>query len=288
MEQFGQDPIIPEMQPQDQLAQQHQSAQQQFEQQQQYEQQQQFAQQQFEQQQFEQQQYEQQQFAQQQQQYAQPQYAQPGYAQPAYAAPASPAVKKKSPFGWISMFVGLLCVVVAGLGTVKALNTSFFNIPAIETLFNISGGQEVLDKYDEFVDEAEEAARLLSDEELEEIEDEVGISADDVIDVLRKPSVNSIMEVSNVAEEFIPDYGDEIVSILGVVRPIIIGYGGLIMLLALLAALFRNRTLSVIGVIVSLAFFLLLAGTAYLIMYVAVAIAHFVLVTIHKNLVKKY
>ena len=186
------------------------------------------------------------------------------------------------------MFVGLLCVVVAGLGTVKALNTSFFNIPAIETLFNISGGQEVLDKYDEFVDEAEEAARMLSDEELEEIEDEVGISADDVIDVLRKPSVNSIMEVSNVAEEFIPDYGDEIVSILSFVRPIIIGYGGLIMLLALLAALFRNRTLSVIGVIVSLAFFLLLAGTAYLIMYVAAAIAHFVLVTIHKNLVKKY
>ncbi len=271
MDQFEQNPINPQAEPQGQP-------------QEQIPAQQQYAQQQYSQQQYEQQ-YAQQQYA--QQQYEQPQYAQPQYAQPPYGQPVPPA-PKKSKYGMISVFVGLLCVIIALVGIIKTTNTSFFEIPVVQMVFQLAEQVDPAEEYDKMLEDLEDEFDNATDEEIEDLEDKSGMTADEVLEIMRTPSLNSYIKIAEVIAAEEDDFDEEIVPILHTVRNVLIGYGAVIILFALLAALLKNRALSIIGLIVSVLFFVALVGFIFFVLYAVAAIVHVILVGKHKKAVRGY
>ena len=140
-------------------------------------------------------QYEQPQYAQPQYNppYAQPQYAQPQY-NPPYGQPASVA-PKKSNYGWISMLVGLLCVVLVLVGIIKTINTALFNVPIVQFVLEQSGEEDVMEEYDKAIDDLENEFEISSEDEIEEAEDAMGMSEDEILDAARNPSINAMIKL---------------------------------------------------------------------------------------------
>ena len=58
--------------------------------------------------------------------------------------------------------------------------------------------------------------------------------------------------------------------------------------LALLGALLKNRTLSIISLVISILFFVALVGVLFLVLYAAAVVAHVILVSKHKKAVRGY
>lgn len=219
------------------------------------------------------------------QQYTQPQYA-PSYGQPPCGQPM-PTTPKKSKYGLISVFVGLLCVIIAFVGIIKTTNTSFFEIPVVNMLLGMAG-EDPVEEYDEMLDDLEEEFDNASDEEIEELEEKSGMTADEVLDVMREPSINAFTNLAEIIAEEDADFDEEVVSVLKTVQTVLIGYGAVIMLFALLAALLKNRALSIIGLIISVLFFVALVGFVFFVLYAVAAIVHVILVGKHKKAIRGY
>ena len=226
-------------------------------------------------------------------QYAQPQYGQPPYGQPPYGQPAPVVQGKKSKFGLISVFVELLCVIIALVGIFRTVNVSIFEIPVVSMLMTVAEqeGEDPIGAYYDSIGDAEDEAENLSDDEVDKIEDATGMTPEEIVALMEIPSVNNLIkfvEMADSVEELEDEIDREIIDTMKIIRGVLIGYGAVVMLFALLAALLKNRALSIIGLIISVLYFVALVGFIFLILYAIATIVHVVLVSKHKKIIRGY
>ena len=165
----------------------------------------------------------------------------------------------------ISLILGIVCVLITVIGIFSALNRAIFEIPFLSW---------TLDEDDEeFADELVEIIDDVSDDEIDEFEDETGVDFEVVEDFAEKPSLNKIIHISGLMEEAGFEMDAESISIIKTVRTVIIVYGVIIALLSLLSVIFRKKALAIIALIVSILFYVLVVGWLGLILFAAASIA---------------
>ena len=186
----------------------------------------------------------------------------------------------------IALVLGIVFIAMTCIGANSALNGAFTEIPLIDL---------VIDEEDRrlFEEEtknwAQELDRYLeegnyTEEDLKEFEEEFGLSIEEVKEALYPVSLNSInlLAKANGVEDA------DFEALLNMILVVIKGYAGVIVLILALAVFFMKKGLVLTAYIVSIPFYLALAGgTAFAIVTVA-TVAYFVLMTLVNKEYKKF
>jgi len=177
----------------------------------------------------------------------------------------------------ISLIVGLVCVIITVISVFSVVNSSFFKIP----VFDMVLGEEKMDEIRDSMDEYLEKLENVTDEEIEEFEEETGVSYKKVEKMVKTPSLNRLIDVGGKLEDF--DIDSESVDLLETVRTVLIVYGVIIALFSLLGALCKKKALSIIGLIISIPFYIFFVGWLGFIVFTVASIAHVVLLSKEKK-----
>lgn len=180
--------------------------------------------------------------------------------------------KKAKSLSLVSIIVGLLCVVLVVASIFSVIAGSMFNIPILKMAV---GEAEITNTETMLNDLANDIIQADTDKKAE-FETITGISADKAAKELRSPSLNTLIKYSMVEEL---EVTADVVSLFKTVRLVIIVYAAVIAFFALLGALLKCRPLTIVAMVISLPYFIFLAGALFLIVFFALSIAHVVLVT---------
>lgn len=174
----------------------------------------------------------------------------------------------------LAKIVGFICVAITLFSIISVRNTDFYKIPLFEMVLK----ESQVDEMEEALDKLEEAIDDATDEEIEELEDESGMTIKEYKKLIENPSLARVAKMGKKVDQF-----NDSVEIVNTFNIVITIYGVIIMLMSLLAALGRSRALSIISIVVSLPFYIFLAGIVWLILFVVATIAHVVFLTKEKE-----
>lgn len=179
----------------------------------------------------------------------------------------------------ISIIVGLLCVVLVIASIFSVIAGSMFKIPILTMAV---GEAEIASTEAQLATAADELLTADADEKAE-FKSITGISAEKAAKELRSPSLNTLIKYSMIEEM---DMTDDDIDMFKVTRMVIIIYAAVIAFFALLGALLKCRPLTIIAMVISLPYFIFLAGVLFLVAFFALSIANVVLVTKAKKAAK--
>ncbi len=187
--------------------------------------------------------------------------------------------EKAKKLSLISIIAGLLCVVLVIASIFSVIAGSVFKIPILTMAV---GEAEIANTEVQLATAADELLTADADEKAE-FESITGIPAEKAAKELRSPSLNTLIKYSMIEEM---DMTDDDIDMFKVTRMVIIIYAAVIAFFALLGALLKCRPLTIIAMVISLPYFVFLAGVLFLVVFFALSIANVVLVTKAKKAAK--
>ena len=187
--------------------------------------------------------------------------------------------EKAKTLSLISIIAGLLCVVLVIASIFSVIAGSMFKIPILTMAV---GEAEIASTEAQLATAADELLTADADKKAE-FESITGIPAEKAAKELRSPSLNTLIKYSMVEEM---DMTDDDIDMFKVTRMVIIIYAAVIAFFALLGALLKCRPLTIIAMVISLPYFIFLAGVLFLVAFFALGIANVVLVTMAKKAAK--
>lgn len=229
------------------------------------------------------------------QQPVQPQWQQPVQpVQPQWQQPVQPVPPvKKSHNVLISMIAGFLCIIMAFSSVVYACSVCILDIPVISFILKMAG-EDVDEEFDTMISGMDDDVDKMSDEEEEEFEDIMGVTANEFVDDFSKLSINSLIKwgdkIINAADEiesFDLD-SEELVPFyyLHGLRIGLYGYAAFISLFVLLGTLLKRKALTIIGMVLGALYILTLGGVVFLVLFLATGIVQCVFATLYRKELK--
>ncbi len=182
---------------------------------------------------------------------------------------------KKQQLRLISVVIGIVCTLMILFSISDVINCSIFDIPVLQ----LAAGDDMEEMEDEWEDAMDQLDDF-SDDEIEEFEEEYDIKFKSVEKFIRKPSMGKALKFAKIDEI---GMDDDVIEILSVANIVVYIYGGIIALLMLLAALCKNRALSIISTIVSILFHIALSGMIFFVIQLVLTIAHVTVLTMAKK-----
>ncbi len=187
--------------------------------------------------------------------------------------------EKAKKLSLISIIVGLLCVVIVIASIFSVIAGSMFKIPILTMAV---GEAEIASTEAQLATAADELLTADADKKAE-FESITGIPAEKAAKELRSPSLNTLIKYSMIEEM---DMTDDDIDMFEATRMVIIIYAAVIAFFALLGALLKCRPLTIIAMVISLPYFIFLAGVLLLVAFFALGISNVVLVTKAKKAAK--
>lgn len=179
----------------------------------------------------------------------------------------------------IAQILGVITALIIVVTMFTIPNTNFFDIP----FFAVLGRENIEEAKLQFEDSAdlmEDELDKASDEEIEDVEEQLGIKIDDFIEIMRSPSLNGIIKISNVLKEGIEtdlfdasDIGvdDELLNLFSTIKAVIYVYAAIILLFIVLGIFTKKTVFPIIAIVISFLYFLCLAGIILYAVFIAAA-----------------
>ena len=172
----------------------------------------------------------------------------------------------------VSVIIGLICTLFVLFGMYKATFGAFLDIPVCSMLL----GENEIEAYRaDFIrdaDKLEEMSTGATKSEIAKIETSANVKIEDIISLIRKPSINGLIKFGAIENLQFAD--EELVSILKIIRLSIYIYGAIIAFFTLLGALTKRKGFTITALILSVPFFLLFVGNVHTIVFAILCIAH--------------
>ncbi|MBQ2696132.1 MAG: hypothetical protein IJF61_02390 [Clostridia bacterium] len=176
-----------------------------------------------------------------------------------------------------SFIVGIICVLITVISVFSVINGSFFKIPIFGMVMGETKMDEIQASMDRYLEEFED----VSDEEIEEFENETGVGYKKLKKMVTSPSLNGLIDTGSKLEDF--DIDSEAVDMLKIVRAVLVVYGIIIGLFSLLGAFLKKKVFDIIAMIISIPFYVFLVGWLALLVFIVASIAHMVLFSKEKK-----
>ena len=183
------------------------------------------------------------------------------------------ADKKTKILGCIALALALIAIILLISSTSKALYGPMVDLPIVKLVVPEHELDDFEDQYDDFIDELEDAIDDEDDDRLEEFEDDYGMSAEKLLDVMDPLSLNTMRVVASVVSDLTENL------IFSGLFFVLMGYAGLLILFVALSALFMNKGFFITSVVLSALFFFVLVGAAMFFVFLALCIAYCILVS---------
>jgi len=179
--------------------------------------------------------------------------------------------QKVKQMNYIAVGLSILCVLLLFISATKTVNGSMFKIPILTTFGSIVGTDdisEVQDEIDEMIDLLEEAMEdydemeefaMIYDIDLEELEEDYGISIKKFIKLLSPLSLNSAVKLSEAVDEVL-DMDEEVTAIFKIFITIVNVSAFILIALTALGAFLGKTWLMVLSYILSIGFLLAFGG----------------------------
>lgn len=191
-----------------------------------------------------------------------------------FATIASDNAKK---FRKLALIMGILCIVFAVASAFITANTSIFEIP----IFNMidDGFNDIEEQYEDAMDKFDD----LTDKEIDEIEDEFDMDFNEIKELYKNPSLSNMKELAVGL-----DTDEDVEMIFSAFNAIIFGYALFIALFELLAVLLKKGGFAIATIIISILYFVLLAGMLMFVLFIILNIAQIVLYSMANKEYKAY
>lgn len=191
-----------------------------------------------------------------------------------------PMTKEGKKFVVISYIIAAILILIAFIGMFKATGGNFLEMPLVKMVVS----ESELEGYQDMVDEFEDLVNDLSDDEVEEVEDALGKDVDEIEDMMRAPSINTMIKL---AETEALDLDEEDAEPFRMIKTIIIVYMLIVVFFMALALVLRNRGVNIAGLIISLPYYIFLVSGLLTALQIVLCIAYFVVLTMAKTANKK-
>ena len=171
----------------------------------------------------------------------------------------------------LALVLGIISVLSIVLSANKTINGSIFKIPIMSTFGDVLGVSDDIDEFEEEwsesiskaednLDEIEDELEDILDIDIEDIEDELGISTKKFLKMLDPISISNIIKIAELfhAEK------NEAIAALKIIVTVITIVAVVLSILASLGVVFRKTWLMVLSYILSFLFVLITGGIALL------------------------
>lgn len=169
----------------------------------------------------------------------------------------------------LSWLLGALCALIIFLGMNSAINGFFLDIPIVKMIVGEGAvdtvKREIAKVVDYTGDDIEDYIDEIDEDKLEEAEEELGITVDEVLDMLENPSIGNMSKIPATAFGMSNPFG--------AIKTIITVCAVILLLLTLLSTYFFKTGLLVFNLIISLPFYIFIAGTMWLVLALVLNIA---------------
>ena len=194
----------------------------------------------------------------------------------------SAAPLKTRIMSFVALGLAALFVLLVIIGTISALTRPIWDIPFFPIAVGEAEMEDLEDQSEDAYDALKDAIRNDDEAYIEELEDRYDTDIKEIQKILKNPSLlnGSKLAVGLGEKEGLVAFGALIALVLGTA---IITFA-----FALPAALLLNKALLIVGYILGLPFFILFAGTGFLVAATVVLIAFIVMQTIVKKAYKNY
>ena len=182
---------------------------------------------------------------------------------------------KTRTLGIIAVALAVVAILMLAISSSKAINGPLTEIAAIKTFVPEKELSAIEDKFDETIDEIEEAIDGEDEDYIEELEDETGIDIDKVLDLMDPISLKSLQTLSSMIEE---DGAEETVQIFSIIINIIKWYAIILIAFVALSLIRMSKGFFITAVSISALYFFLFAGFALFFVFLALCIAYSILV----------
>ena len=208
------------------------------------------------------------------------------------------ANKKFKTINLAAMIAGLLCVILVLLSANAFINGSLFKTPIISALSTITG-TNLVRAQDELDDMADEIMDVADDDDLweefedeyhvdlEDIEDELGITLKQFAKMISPLSLNNLVKLGESMGNFVDLPVAAMAALKGLLTAIKV-WAGIIVLLVALAAFFKKNGLAIFGYVLAIPFFFITGGFVYFLIGSIAFITAAVLLSKLKNEYKFY
>ena len=191
-----------------------------------------------------------------------------------------PMTKEGKKFVVVSYIIAAVLILIAVLGMFKATDGNFLEMPLVKMVV----GEDGLEEYQDLVDEFEDIIDDSGDEEIELLEEEFGKDVDEIEEIMRTPSINTMIKL---AETEALDLDEEDAEPFNIIKTIIIVYMLVVIFFMALALILKNRGVNIAGLIISLPYYILLVNPLFTVLQIVLCIAYFVVLTMAKSANKK-
>ena len=180
----------------------------------------------------------------------------------------------------ISIIIGLLCVATVITSMIKTTSKSAFDMPILSMILGAEEVNEGRRQLENDIEAFEEICEDASEDELDEIEDEFGVTYDKLIEEFKEPSLNTLIKYSSFKKLGIDA---ELLQAFKIFRAILIAYALFIALFSLLGALIRKSVFTILANIFCPVFFICFVGWGFFALFIILSILHVVFVSIARS-----
>ncbi len=184
------------------------------------------------------------------------------------------ANKKTQILGFVALGLAVLAILLLVVSANMAINGSITKLPVVKLFVPEEELNEFDEEYEDLLAELEEAIDNEDEEKLEEFEEDFGIAADEVLDMMDTVSLNTIKSLSSVFDE-----SEELTLIFSILISSITWYAVFLGLFVALSALFMNKGFFITSVVLSAGFFFVFVGAVWFFVFLALCIAYCILVS---------
>ncbi len=174
--------------------------------------------------------------------------------------------------GIVAIALAVLAIGLLIFSASKTINGPFTEISLIKMVIPEAEMEEFENTISESIDEIEDAIDENDEETLEEMEEELGISADEVIDLMDPVSLASVKKLATVFEL-------ENVEMFSIIISVVRWYAIILAAFVFFSILGMNKGFFITSVVLSSLFFLVFAGMALFLVFLALCIAYCILVS---------